>query len=132
MFKLCKIYSNSLIFSPRSFSKINIMMSWEPTSCSEPLKSCCINQLITLTIKNSTYSFVFTTLQNTFGPNGPAIALRVVGDRAAFYACRFLSFQDTLLDDGGRHYFRSCFIQGTTDFIFGNGLSFYEVFFLLL
>ncbi|KAJ4787687.1 Pectinesterase [Rhynchospora pubera] len=80
----------------------------------------------TVSILASDFVGRYLTIQNTFGPNGPAIALRIVGDRAAFYACRFLSFQDTLLDDSGRHYFKNCYIQGTTDFIFGNGLSFYE------
>ncbi|KAF3339981.1 putative pectinesterase 11 [Carex littledalei] len=83
-------------------------------------------QSATLSILASDFVGRYLTVQNTLGPNGPAIALQIVGDRAAFYACRFLSFQDTLLDDAGRHYFKNCFIQGTTDFIFGNGLSFYE------
>eukprot|EP00897_Mesotaenium_endlicherianum_P006413 jgi/Mesen1/57/ME1103361C05685 len=26
----------------------------------------------------------------------------------------------------GRHYFRSCYIEGTVDFVFGNGTSIYE------
>jgi pectin methylesterase-like acyl-CoA thioesterase len=37
------------------------------------------------------------------------------------------SYQDTLFDDLGRHYFSDCFIEGSIDFIFGNGRSFYEV-----
>lgn len=65
--------------------------------------------------------------QNTFGKGRQAVALRVSGDRAAFYGCRILSYQDTLLDDGGRHYFSNCYIEGATDFIFGNATSLYEV-----
>ncbi|KAK8934900.1 Pectinesterase PPME1 [Platanthera zijinensis] len=56
---------------------------------------------------------------------GQAVALRISGDKAAFYGCRFLGFQDTLCDDRGRHFFNGCFIQGTVDFIFGNGKSMY-------
>ncbi|KAF6150581.1 hypothetical protein GIB67_030382, partial [Kingdonia uniflora] len=37
------------------------------------------------------------------------------------------SFQDTLLDVPGKHYFKECFIQGSIDFIFGNGRSLYEI-----
>ena len=55
------------------------------------------------------------------------MAVRVAGDRSAFYDCRFLGYQDTVLDDTGRHYFRNCFIEGATDFICGDGLSLYEV-----
>ncbi|XP_038902622.1 putative pectinesterase 11 [Benincasa hispida] len=68
----------------------------------------------------------FLTIQNTFGTTGIAVALRVSADRAAFYGCRIISFQDTLLDDAGRHYFKNCYIEGATDFICGNAASLYE------
>ncbi|MCD7448364.1 putative pectinesterase 15 [Datura stramonium] len=55
-----------------------------------------------------------------------AVALRVVGDEAAFYGCGFYGAQDTLNDDKGRHYFKECFIQGSIDFIFGSAKSLYE------
>lgn len=32
-----------------------------------------------------------------------------------------------MLDDQFRHYFKECFIQGSIDFIFGNGRSLYRV-----
>ncbi|KAJ7961953.1 Pectinesterase [Quillaja saponaria] len=54
-----------------------------------------------------------------------ALALRISGDRAAFYNCKLYGFQDTVCDDDGRHLFMNCFIQGTVDFIFGNGKSLY-------
>lgn len=57
---------------------------------------------------------------------GQAVALRITGDYAAFYNCKFLGHQDTLYDQKGRHYFKSCFIQGSVDFIFGNGRSLYK------
>lgn len=69
----------------------------------------------------------FLTIQNTFGSSGIAVALRVSADRAAFYGCRIISYQDTLLDDAGRHYFKNCYIEGATDFICGNAASLYEV-----
>uniref|UniRef100_A0A7N0T2Y6 Pectinesterase n=1 Tax=Kalanchoe fedtschenkoi TaxID=63787 RepID=A0A7N0T2Y6_KALFE len=55
-----------------------------------------------------------------------AVAVRVSGDEAAFWGCGFFGAQDTLHDDKGRHYFKECFIQGSIDFIFGNGRSLYE------
>ena len=78
----------------------------------------------TVLIGSIYYSFA---IQNTFGTSGPAVAMRVAGDRAAFYGCRFVSFQDTLLDDTGRHYYRGCYVQGGTDFIFGNGKALFDV-----
>lgn len=56
-----------------------------------------------------------------------AVAIRIGGDQAAFWGCGFFGAQDTLHDDRGRHYFKECYIQGSIDFVFGNGKSFYEV-----
>ncbi|KAG5606329.1 hypothetical protein H5410_027821 [Solanum commersonii] len=55
-----------------------------------------------------------------------AVAIRIGGDQAAFWGCGFFGSQDTLHDDRGRHYFKECYIQGSIDFVFGNGKSFYE------
>lgn len=61
------------------------------------------------------------------GPGTKAVALRVSGDRAAFFGCRILAYQDTLLDDDGRHYYENCYIEGEVDFICGNAASLFEV-----
>ena len=71
-------------------------------------------------------------MQNSYGPGSridgdQGVAVRVAGDRCAFYDCRFLGYQDTVLDDTGRHYFRNCFIEGAVDFVAGNGKSIYQV-----
>lgn len=52
---------------------------------------------------------------------GQAVALRVEGNRASFINCRMTGFQDVLFLSGSgvKHYFRDCYIEGTTDFIFG-------------
>ncbi|KAK4411584.1 putative pectinesterase 53 [Sesamum angolense] len=44
----------------------------------------------------------------------------------AFINCKFVGAQDTLYDHKGRHYFKNCHIQGSVDFIFGDGLSLYQ------
>ena len=61
------------------------------------------------------------TIENTAGPVGQALALFVKGDRSVFRNCRLLGNQDTLYTDGlnSRQYFDGCYIEGTTDFIFG-------------
>ncbi|GJP66298.1 hypothetical protein CLOP_g23206 [Closterium sp. NIES-67] len=60
-------------------------------------------------------------------PAGMAVALRISGNYAAFYNCRFVGWQDTLYDHKGTHYFQNCYFEGNVDFIFGNGRSIYEV-----
>ncbi|GAB4848496.1 Probable pectinesterase 53 [Ancistrocladus abbreviatus] len=59
-------------------------------------------------------------------PRKQAVALRISANKAAFIACRFIGAQDTPYDHSGRHYFKRCYIQGTVDFIYGNGLSLYK------
>jgi pectinesterase len=61
------------------------------------------------------------TFENSAGPVGQAVAVRVTGDRIKFINCRFLGFQDTLYTHGdkSRQYYLKCYIEGTVDFIFG-------------
>ncbi|KAL6011344.1 hypothetical protein ACLOJK_001790 [Asimina triloba] len=80
----------------------------------------------TLTVLASNFVARFLTIQNTYGPGIQAVALRVSADKAAFYGCRILSYQDTLFDDSGRHYYENCHIEGAVDFICGDALSIFE------
>ncbi|KAM0011106.1 putative pectinesterase [Helianthus debilis subsp. tardiflorus] len=80
----------------------------------------------TVSVMASDFVAKYLTIQNEFGTRGKGIALRVSADRAAFYGCRILSYQDTLLDDFGRHYYYNCYIEGATDFICGNAASLFE------
>lgn len=76
------------------------------------------------------------TFQNDAGPVGQAVAVLTTGDRLSFENCRFLGFQDTLYTKGtqdnpdkskpSRNYFKNCYIEGTTDYIFGAGTAVFE------
>jgi len=66
------------------------------------------------------------TFENSAGPKGQALAIRIDGDRAVFRNCRFLGWQDTILANRGRHYFEGCYIAGHVDFIFGGATVFFE------
>ncbi|KAG5573970.1 hypothetical protein H5410_063736 [Solanum commersonii] len=59
-------------------------------------------------------------------PNQTSVAALVGADKVAFYHCTFLSTHNTLFDNKGRHYYEDCYIQGSLDFIFGSGQSFYQ------
>lgn len=65
------------------------------------------------------------TIQNTAGRVGQAVALHVEGDRVSVKNCNIKGNQDTLLvtRDGSRQYFKDCYIEGTTDFIFGEATA---------
>ncbi|PIN07340.1 Pectinesterase [Handroanthus impetiginosus] len=61
------------------------------------------------------------TFRNTAGPEGgQAVALRSASDLSVFYACSFEGYQDTLFAQAQRQFYKSCYIYGTVDFIFGN------------
>ncbi|XP_002511045.2 pectinesterase PPME1 [Ricinus communis] len=84
----------------------------------------------TLTVEADYFVAANIIIKNTAPrPDGragaQAVALRVAGDKTAFYNCRILGFQDTVCDDKGRHFFKDCYIEGTVDFIFGSGKSLY-------
>jgi pectinesterase len=61
------------------------------------------------------------TIINSSGRVGQAVALHVEGDRFKAKNCRFLGNQDTLYAaiENSRQYYQNCYIEGTTDFIFG-------------
>ncbi|KAI3823778.1 hypothetical protein L1987_05219 [Smallanthus sonchifolius] len=72
-------------------------------------------------------SFKNTTPAPLPGMHGwQAVAFWISGDKAYFSGCGFYGAQDTLCDDAGRHYFKECYIEGSIDFIFGNGRSMYK------
>lgn len=82
----------------------------------------------TMLIQGSDITLENLTIQNTAGPVGQAVALHMEGDRIVVKNCKILSNQDTLLvtKDGSRQYFVDCFIEGTTDFIFGEATALFK------
>ena len=80
----------------------------------------------TVTIDADDFAAENLTFENSAGPVGQALAVRVDGDRATFRNCRFLGWQDTLFLNRGRHYFEDCYVAGHVDFIFGAATAFFE------
>ena len=75
----------------------------------------------TILIAGNDCSVENLTIENNAGRVGQAVALHTEGDRIIIKNCRLLGNQDTYYAarDGSRVYFKDCFIEGTTDFIFG-------------
>lgn len=66
------------------------------------------------------------TFENSAGNTGQAVAIAVRADRAIFKHCRFLGYQDTLFADYGRQYYVDSYIEGATDFLFGNATAVFD------
>lgn len=89
-----------------------------------------LNTFTSYTAKISGNRFVAEniTFVNAAGQVGQAVALYVDADKAVFRNCRFLGNQDTIFASGenARQYFVDCYIEGTTDFIFGPATTLFE------
>lgn len=59
---------------------------------------------------------------------GQAVAVHVEGDKVVFRNCKLLGFQDTVFNgnEESRQVFYRCYIEGTTDFIFGPATCWFE------
>ncbi len=77
-------------------------------------------------IDASDVTFLNLTIRNTETAS-QAVALHGNGDRQTFAHCRILGWQDTYYSDmRSRNYFKDCFIEGRTDFIFGFGVALFD------
>ncbi|GAB3875991.1 pectinesterase family protein [Hymenobacter segetis] len=82
----------------------------------------------TVRVQGNDFTAENITFENSAGRVGQAVALHVEGDRATFRHCRLLGNQDTLFlaIENSRQYYQDCYIEGTTDFIFGSSTAVFE------
>jgi pectinesterase len=82
----------------------------------------------TIWIQGTGFTAEDITFENSAGQVGQAVAVHADGDRAVFRRCRLLGNQDTLLtaNQESRQYYEECYIEGTTDFIFGPATAWFE------
>lgn len=88
----------------------------------------------TMVVSSSDFYAENISFENSWGveeKSGPqALALRMEGDRSAFYNCRFRSFQDTWMTStkglNDRTYATDCWIEGAVDYFYGGGNAYVE------
>ena len=82
----------------------------------------------TVKVEGSDITFKNITIENNAAKLGQAVALHTEGDRLVFIGCKFLGNQDTVYTGvaGTRILFKNCYIEGTTDFIFGPSTAWFE------
>ena len=82
----------------------------------------------TVRVDGCDMTFRNITIQNNAGRVGQAVALHTEGTGLTFENCRFLGNQDTLFLAGhdAKLVFDDCYIEGTTDYIFGPATVWFE------
>lgn len=83
----------------------------------------------TFVVKANDFVAENITFQNDAGfTAGQAVGLEMDADRAVIKNCRIVGNQDILFtnSDKSRQYYRHCYIEGTTDFIFGSSTVWFE------
>ncbi|CAO2652922.1 Nn.00g023330.m01.CDS01 [Neocucurbitaria sp. VM-36] len=58
-------------------------------------------------------------LVNTRGQGSQALAVSANADKQGYYGCQFKGYQDTILAQDGAQVYAKSYIEGATDFIFG-------------
>jgi pectinesterase len=115
----------------RGESKFNTILIYDDHSGKVSADGKAINtqnsQSVLIAVDNFTARDI--TFANDAGfTAGQAVALCCLGDKDQFYNCRVVGNQDILLlnNDKGRQYFKDCYLEGTTDFIFGSSAAWFE------
>lgn len=82
----------------------------------------------TLMVRGNDFSAQNMTIINSAGAVGQAVALHIEADRASINNVAIKGHQDSLYlaGEGFRSYFKDSYIEGTTDFIFGEGTAMFE------
>lgn len=73
----------------------------------------------TLRVKSSNIHIYNLNVINSRGSGIQAIALSAYGGTQGYYGCKFIGYQDTVLANTGTQVYNKCYIEGATDFIFG-------------
>lgn len=109
-------------------SKENTIISYNDNFKSIDLGRNSTFYTATLSVEANNFEAKNLTIENTSGDVGQAIALSVNANEVIINNCRILGNQDTLYVSGNgfKNYFKDCFIEGTTDFIFGSATVFFE------
>lgn len=111
--------------------KLNTILTYNDHTGKVALNGDTINTRTSWSFKILADNFTASdiTFQNDAGFSaGQAVAIESDGDKAIFKNCRFIGFQDVLFTNSekSRQYFEGCYIEGTTDFIFGAATVWFE------
>lgn len=121
----------SLIGESRSTTIVsNADFTGKPRPFPDPTGQTVFNTFTSYTVlvQGDDFRASNITFENVAGQVGQAVALHVEGDRAVFRDCNILGNQDTIYaaTQNSRQYYSNCYIEGTTDFIFGEATAVFD------
>ena len=123
------IYNEKVVLSPTktNFSLIGedekkVIISWDDN----PQKGIPAADTYTFWADGPGFYAENITIRNTSGNVGQALAIKTTGDTMVFKNCRFLGFQDTYYANKRRQYNLKCYIEGATDFIYGDATTVFD------
>lgn len=85
-----------------------------------------VSRTPTLVIEADDFTVENLTIENSAVARGPAVAVKLDGDRIVLRRCHLVGWQDTVLSNRGRHYFEACHVEGSIDLIRGGGTAYFE------
>ncbi|GKT72707.1 pectinesterase [Colletotrichum tofieldiae] len=74
----------------------------------------------TLRVATNYFSLYNVNLVNGYGKGSQALAVSANGQYQAYYGCSFVGYQDTIYTNKPHQVYKNSYIEGATDFIFGN------------
>lgn len=81
----------------------------------------------TVKISANSTTFLNLTVKNSAGRVGQAVAINLNSDKIILAHCRFLGNQDTFYTwNDHRQFMKDCYIEGNTDYIFGDGAALFD------
>ncbi len=144
------LYDEEKLIVPASKQNITLLgEGWKKTiirygihdcGCDEAINGKCPPELVklwegenirtsaTLTILANGFHAENLSIENSAGPVGQAQAITVRSDKVVFLNCKLASYQDTIYfwGAGRRSYFKDCLVIGRTDYIYGDGIAFFD------
>ena len=119
-----KLYSGHKNVSLIGEDVNNVIISWDDYSGDSEGNST--SSSYTMAAEGDGFYAESLTILNTAGNVGQAVALSVLGNEQILKNCRLIGFQDTYYVRKGKQFNLDCYIEGATDFIFGEATSVFQ------
>lgn len=101
----------------------NVILSWDDNPTKNGMSS---SDTYTFWADGAGFYAENITFRNTSGNVGQALAIKTTGDTMVFKNCRFLGFQDTYYANKRRQYNLKCYVEGATDFVYGDATAVFD------